>query len=115
MANLLKLATAILATSIASSAIAGELTIYNNSSYPFVRVYARNNAYNELWASSIENNPIYPGGSRTFYFNTRGECNDWNIEVDVPPNIMTKVWNASVCGGAVWSIANDIIGNAGSR
>lgn len=113
--NLFKLAVAIFAISTASSAIAGELMVVNDSSYPFIRFYARNNAFNELWTGPMENNPIYPGESRTFYFNTRGSCSDWNIEVDTAPNIMTKFWNVSVCGGVVWTVRDDIIGNAGTR
>jgi len=113
--TIFRLAAAMLAITTASSAIAGELTVVNGSSYPFIRFYARNNTYNELWSGPMENNPIYPGESRTFYFPTRGSCGNWNIEVDTAPNFMTKFWNVSVCGGAVWTVRDDIIGNAGSR
>jgi len=113
--TLFRLAAAILMVATAGSAIAGELTVVNDSSYPFIRFYARNNTFNELWSGPMESNPIYPGESRTFNFNTRGSCNDWNIEVDSAPNIMTKFWGVSVCGGAVWTVRDDIIGNAGSR
>lgn len=94
------------------NALAGELTVVNNTEFRMIRVYARNNANNELWSKNLKNEPLFPGERRTFYFNTRGACGDWNVEVDRAPNHMTKSWGASVCGGAIWYIDYSNLDNA---
>ena len=99
-------------TLLPTIANAGEVTVVNRSSVPLVRFYARNLAYNELWNKRFEDNPIYPGNSRTFYFNTSGACGSWNLEVDHWPNHMTKAWDVDICGGARWTIENYMLGNA---
>jgi hypothetical protein len=96
-----------------TSANAGQLLVINHTRAPLIRFYARNNTFDELWHRDFEDNPIDPGESRIFTFKTRGECDDWNIEVDSPPNEMTKTWHQSVCGGNMeWVVNERFRGNA---
>lgn len=97
----------------ATRAQAGQLLVTNHTRAPLLHFYARNNAFDELWQAHFAGNPIYPGESRTFIFRTRGECDDWNIEVDTPGNEMTKTWHQSVCGGGMeWVVHERFRGNA---
>lgn len=98
-------------------ALAKEITIVNLTGHKIVAVYARNKHMpDNLMNNRFDGNPISNGGSRTFTFHTYGACDDFNIEVDSPGNIMTKQWDVDFCGSHewTWTVGSDIYGNAGN-
>lgn len=106
------LAVALIAASC-TAAFAGEITVTNESGHRLVRFYARNNNDpDNLRHRYFEANPIDDGDSRTFHVPTGGDCRDWNIEVDRPPNHVTKLMSISLCGSHEWTVDEDNLDNS---